>query len=204
MNKYRSLIFGLVILGAISGVVYLVVKNSAPPTNVAVDLSGIPVGSPVNFVEYGDFQCPACGAYYPLVKQALKAYGDKIKFTFKNFPLSQHKNADIASRAGESAREQGKFMEMYDMLYTNQEKWAESTTARDTFIGYAKTLNLDLTKFQKDIDSDAIESRVRNDYQEGVSLGVNSTPTFFVNGRQIQNPQSYDEFQRIFNKALGI
>jgi protein-disulfide isomerase len=140
----------------------------------------------VTIVEYGDFQCPACGAYYPIVEQARAKYGDDITFQFRHFPLVQiHQNAMAAHRAAEAADKQGKFWEMYNLLYTNQQSWSSGTNVNAIFEAYAQQLGLDMDKFRKDVASNEVGNAINADIKAGQSLGVNSTPTFFINGKKV-------------------
>ena len=158
----------------------------------------------VVLVEYADFQCPACGLYYPLVKQLKSESGDKMEVVFKHFPLkSIHKNADLASRASEAALIQGKFWEMHDILFEKQNEWSNSGQARSLFTAYAVSLGMNQQKFVDDIDSDSVKERVNSDYQEGVGLRVNGTPTLFLNGKKITNPRSYDEFKKLIQDQIN-
>lgn len=155
-------------------------------------------------VEFSDFQCPACRMYYPFVKKLGEEMGDKLVIRYKYFPLkSIHKNAEISARAGESAKLQGKFNEMEDVLFTKQDEWAFSDNALTFFQGYAKNLGLDMKRFNSDIEASSVYSSVNADYQEGVSLNVSGTPTFFLNGKKINNPRSYEEFKSIIEQALA-
>lgn len=157
----------------------------------------------VSLVEYGDFECPACAAYEPLVNRLVKEFGGEISFSFRHFPLAQHPNAIPAAYAAEAAGNQGKFWEMYDMIYTHQNDWATSATAKDIFKGYAQSLGLDMAKFESDLSSDAVAAKVEADRQSGVASHVEWTPTFFLNGTRIdQNPQSYDAFKAMIDEAL--
>ena len=173
-----------------------------PDTIVAADHVKGSETAPVTLVEYGDFQCPACGAFYPIVAEALKAGGTNVRFVFRHFPLTQHQNALPAAQASEAAAAQGKFWEMYDVLYTSQEAWATSTDPKTVFTSYAKDLGLDLDKFATDYESKDYKVIISNDYKGGVKAGINSTPTFFVNGKKI-NPQNYEDFKKIINDAIS-
>lgn len=154
--------------------------------------------APATLVEYGDFQCPACGAYHPLVEEVLKDLGpDKVRFIFRHFPLPQHGNAVPAGQASEAAANQGKFWEMYNLLYDRQDAWATSTDPKPIFVGYAKEMGLDTTKFSTDYDSADAKTIIDNDYKGGVKAGINSTPTFFINGKKIANPNTADEFKKL-------
>jgi formate-nitrite transporter family protein len=156
--------------------------------------------APVTLVEYGDFQCPACGQFYPIVEKLLAEEGSStIRFVFRHFPLTQHPNAIPAALAGEAASNQGKFWEMFGMIYENQAEWSELSDAKPIFIGYATKLGLDIKKFQADMALKETETIVTNGYKSGVKAHLQGTPTFFVNGKQISNPQSYDAFKKIID-----
>ena len=158
----------------------------------------------VTLIEYSDFQCPACGAYNPVVKQLIHEIGDKIVFAYRSFPLRQiHQNAQIAAQAAETAGRQGKFWKMHDMLFENQKEWSSHSNAKEIFIKYAQSLNLDVEQFKNDLDSKEVEEKVDNDYRRGVSLGVNTTPTFFLNGEKLDNTRSYREFKDMVQKAVS-
>jgi protein-disulfide isomerase len=140
----------------------------------------------VTLVEYGDYECPYCGQAYPIVKELQKIEGTKLKFVFRNFPLEQvHPHAVPAACAAEAAAKQGKFWEMHDLLYENQEALEDN----DLLI-YAKELKLDIPQFTKDMESDEIKNKVEVDFMSGVRSGVNGTPTFFING--IRHDGSYE------------
>ncbi len=159
----------------------------------------------VKLVEFGDFQCPACKQYYPLVKQIKEKYAQQITFQFRHFPLTQiHPNAFIGSRAAEAAGLQGKFFEMYDMLYENQENWSTSSNPTPILEDYAKQLGLNIDKFKSDMNSSAVASVINADLKAGQQLGVNSTPTFFINDKKIEkNPTSIDEFSKLIDEAIA-
>ena len=156
----------------------------------------------VTLVEFADFQCPACGAYEPLIRKVLADNPTTLKIVFRHFPLTQiHQNALLASKASEAAGVQGKFWEMHDMIYDNQQAWSGGLNARDFFVNYAKTLGLDAVKFSNDINSKAIEEKILAEYKEGVKLGVQGTPSFFLNGKKIENPQSPEAFNELIKQA---
>lgn len=160
------------------------------------------VQAKVVLVEYGDFQCPACGAYEPIVQTILKNHPNDVQFVFRHFPLtSSHRNATLAAKFSEVAGIQGKFWEMHDILYLKQDEWSASLNAKEIFMGYAKQLNLDTEKIEADLNGATVEEKILAQYREGVKIGVNSTPTFFVNGVKIQNPQSAEAFEKIINDA---
>ena len=147
------------------------------------------VGSPVTLIEYGDFQCPACGTYHPQIKAMIEKYADQLQFVFRNFPItSLHANAKAAAGTAEAAGLQGKYWEMHNKIYESQSSWSNlSSTERTKFFeGYATELGLDLAKFQADIagttNSTSVGNKIDYDYALGKKANVNGTPTFFLNG----------------------
>lgn len=199
------LAIGIVILGLV-WLVNTPSKTTASLTAPAISSSDITTGeknAKVTLIEYADFQCPACAAYHPLVNQILTDYKDKIYYSYRIFPLTNiHPNSHISAQAAYAAKVQGKFFEMSDLLFNNQTDWAELPDPRSIFVGFAKKLNLDVAKFQKDMDSDAAKNYVNDSEKRALSLGVNSTPTFFINGTQIKNPQNYDGFKKLIDDEL--
>lgn len=158
----------------------------------------------VTLVEYGDFQCPACGSYFPILKQLKTKYEKDIQFQFRNFPLSQiHQNARASSRAAEAAAKQGKFWEMHDILYDQQQSWSSNSNVVPIFEGFAKQLGLNVEQYKTDYAGTEVNDIINADYAEGVKLGVNSTPTFILQGKKIEkNPQSYDDFAKLIDEAI--
>ncbi|HUZ92502.1 MAG TPA: thioredoxin domain-containing protein [Candidatus Paceibacterota bacterium] len=156
-------------------------------------------------IEYGDFQCPACGAWYPIVKQLFASESSSILFVFRNYPLYQiHPDAGIAAQAAEAAGLQGKYWGMFDMLYENQNTWSTvdpAAVVAQYFNGYASSLGLDVSKFDSDINSDGVKNKIKNDVDGGNSAQIDHTPTFFVNLKQI-NPQNPGDLQNDITQAL--
>jgi protein-disulfide isomerase len=147
-------------------------------------------GSKVTFIEYGDFQCPGCGNEHPHIKAITKQYADQLQFIFRNFPLvSLHPNAKAAAGATEAAGLQGKYWEMHNKIYESQSDWENLTgTARtDMFTSYAKELGLDTTKFNTDIASTAVNDKISYDQALGNKIGINETPTFYLNGVKLDS-----------------
>jgi len=133
-------------------------------------------------VEYGDYQCPYCGAAYPVLKNLMNQFGNQIKFVFRNFPLSEmHQFARIAALAAEAANLQGKFWEMHDAIYENQR-----SLSRDLLISLARNLDLNIEQFEADVASSSISEKVNADFESGIISGVNGTPSFFVNGKKFE------------------
>ena len=198
--------------GATFGVTYLV-RNSndtsngdnSPLTNTLSSTDWIRgnAASSVTFIEYGDFQCPACAQYHPLVKRLKDEFGEKVAFGFRPFPLSQiHPNAKAAARAAEAAGAQGKFWEMHDILFERQTEWVKKPRPQSAFISYANELGLNIDQFETDMDRDDLDDKISAHYQTGVASGVNSTPTFFLNNVKLNNPQAYEDFRDMFTKAI--
>lgn len=158
--------------------------------------------STVTIIEYSDFQCPACRAYFSVIQQLIQDYGSKILFVYRHFPLPQHANAMPAARAAEAAGKQGKFWEMYEAIFTNFDVWEESTDSPAIFAGYAEGLGLDMTKYSADVASKEVQDKINMDLKGGQKAGINSTPTFYLNGKKIQNPAGYEEFKKIIDEAL--
>lgn len=157
----------------------------------------------VTLVEYSDFQCPACGIYYSMVKSLHESFGDQIKIVYRNFPLaSLHDNAQLAAQAAEASGLQGKFFEMHDILFEEQANWSELSDPTETFVSYAASIGLDIEKFKSDLTSDAVKRAVSEDIQSGESSNVSGTPTFFLNGFEIDNPQGLGPFTDAINAAL--
>ncbi|MAO66394.1 MAG: hypothetical protein CL666_15490 [Balneola sp.] len=158
--------------------------------------------APIQIVKYSDYQCPACKYFVSIEEQLKEEYGDQLSLTTKHFPLNMHEYAQLASRAAEAARQQGKYQEMHDMIFTGQEQWARGN-AEAMFIGYARSLDLDVEQFREDMNSAEMQRIVMEDKREGLNLGVNSTPTFFINGQKLeQNPRTYQQFKSIVDQML--
>ncbi|MEN9912709.1 MAG: hypothetical protein RLY66_117 [Candidatus Parcubacteria bacterium] len=153
----------------------------------------------VTIIEYSDFQCPACALYYPIVEKVLNESTTTIRFVYRHFPLYPvpHKNAFIAAQASEAAGIQGKFWDMYRLLFENQKSWENLPNPQSVFEGYAERIGLNSEAFKKDMASDTVKEKVQSNRDEAISLGVNSTPTFFVNGKAIINPQGYEPFKKL-------
>jgi protein-disulfide isomerase len=142
--------------------------------------------APVTLLEYGDYECPYCGTAYTIVKQIQQQLGDQLRFVFRNFPLRTiHPHAEAAAEAAEAAEAQGKFWDMHDTLYEHQQALDDAHQLQ-----YARSLHLDLPRFERDLLTHAFAERVREDFSSGMRSGVNGTPTFFING--LRHDGSYD------------
>ncbi len=161
----------------------------------------------VVLIEYGDFQCPACKAYHPILLQVKARYNKEITFQFRNFPLeSIHKNARAAARAAEAADIQGKFWDMHDLLYERQDEWKDTSDPISKFEDYARTIGVaDLDKFSKDYKSSYVNDLISADLAEGRKLGALSTPTFILDGVKLEdNPSaSAQSFGLLIEEAIA-
>lgn len=202
MSKKAWIIFAAVCLVLLGGLIYLSNKEKVdvsavdthkiqPASKASGEIADHVTGnanSKVLLIEYGDYQCPGCGSAYPVIKSLTDKYSKQIGFVFRNFPLTQlHPNAKVAAAVAEAAGLQGKYWQMHDMLYTNQSDWENLTadTRSKFFVGYAKSLGLDTTKFSAAIGSDAVLSKISFDQALGAKDNVTGTPTFFLNGKQL-------------------
>lgn len=209
MNKIGWIIFSAV---AILLLVGLVAWTRA--TNPPIDLSGVEnnsvltgsihsgniadhtLGSEANkvlLVEYGDYQCPSCAGAHPNVSSIMEEYGDDITFVFRNFPLTTiHPNARAAAAVAEAAGLQGKFWEMHDLLFENQNDWSplDATQRTNVFKGYATQLELNIDTFNTDLTASDVNKKINFDLALGKSAGASATPTFFLNGQKLDDATS--------------
>jgi protein-disulfide isomerase len=139
-----------------------------------------PRNAKITLVEYGDFECPYCGAAYPIVKDIIRAFGNDLLFAFRHFPITEiHPHAEHAAEAAEAAGAEGKFWEMHDMLFENQDALDDLA-----LLDYARTLDVDLENVVRALEEGTYRPRIEKDFMSGVRSGVNGTPTFFINGHR--------------------
>jgi protein-disulfide isomerase len=156
-----------------------------------------PTNAPVTIVEFSDFQCPYCGREYPVIERLMKEYDGKLRLVFRHYPLDFHPFAQKAAEAGACAQDQGKFWELHDKMFTNQNKLAVADLK-----GYAKSLGMDATKFDKCLDSGEKKALVDEDLKAGSAAGVNGTPAFFINGIFINGAQPYEHMKQAVDREL--
>ena len=145
-----------------------------------------PANAPAKIEEFGDYQCPPCGAFHPILQQMHKEFGDKLFITFREFPLTPaHEHALSAASAAEAAGQQGKYWEMHDRLYEHQKDWSDKFDVRPIFEGYASEIGLDMDKYKRDLNGELVAQRIFLDGKRGHSMGVKGTPTVFLNGREV-------------------
>jgi len=187
-------------------------RNSNTPTpDPATEVQGAEpphvrgsMNAPVTVEEFGDFQCGACGGYYPELKKIETEYGDKLKVIFRELPLvSVHQHALMGAQAAEAAGLQGKFWEMHDKLYENQVAWTEAKDLVPVFVDYAKQIGLNPDQFMKDLNGEKVASRIFQDGKRAHSFGLKGTPSFFVNGKEATGDQWKPEgLRQMINDAL--
>jgi protein-disulfide isomerase len=137
-----------------------------------------PADAAVTLVEYGDYECPYCGAAYPIIKEVQGRMGERLRFVFRNFPITtSHPHAEQAAEAAEAAAGHGKFWQMHDLLYENQRRLCD-----EDLRAYAEQVGLAVEEFDRELADHVHAARVREDFMSGVRSGVNGTPTFFING----------------------
>jgi protein-disulfide isomerase len=156
-----------------------------------------PKNAPVTIVAFSDFQCPFCSRVVPTLHDLEKQYQGKLKIVFKHQPLPFHNNAKIAAAASMAAHEQGKFWEYHDKLFANQQALDRPSLER-----YAEELKLDVGKFRAALDSNKFDQYITDDSNEGMRVGANGTPTFFINGRQVVGAQPVDAFKSVIDDEL--
>jgi protein-disulfide isomerase len=176
--------------------------SSSPKLKIPVskeDHSQGPDNAPLVLVEYGDYQCPHCGHAFPIVKRLQKALGEKLKFVFRNFPLSEvHPDALNAAKVAEGAALQGKFWEMHDKIYEQQQNLDVESLG-----DYAAQLGLDVEALNEAVGKASVEKKVETDFEGGVRSGVNGTPTFFVNGLRYDGDWEYAPFLSALKEMLS-
>lgn len=204
-----SILIATVVL--LVGGVFLLSRGNSGPTGIeGVSVSridytkGQKIGSDsakVRLVEFSDFQCPACKAAEPIIKQVLSKYPENLQFIYRHFPLPQHKNGRVAINLAEEASRQGKFWPMHDLILDTQERWSELGDPTEFFLELSGQLNLDKDQVKKALAEKTFDQLADQDLAEGRNLGVNSTPTFFLNGRKL-NLQGFDDLNTVVANEL--
>lgn len=196
----KWIIFTLIVVAFFGGIIWISKQNEASSSfngnvNKVIDEGAIPdqvygvKEQKVTLIEYGDYQCPGCGSMYEPIKAMVEQYKDKVTFVFRNMPLTNiHPNALAAATAAEAAGLQGKFWEMHDALYQNQDAWKDaSVTQREgVFTGYASQLGLNVDQFKKDLTDQRVIDKINRDRSTARKLNISGTPTFVLNGTLIK------------------
>jgi len=211
MVYMKNIIWIVVIVVVVGGLYFLFTGGGGakiePPFEVGLlhPLDNVKgnASSSVVVMEYSDFQCPACRTYYPIFRQLVQEFGGEVAFVYRHFPLTQiHPNAEFAARASEAAGRQGKFWEMHDLLFEKQAEWSGLSDIAPMFASYATLLGLDVEKFNFDWRSREVKDFVAAQRVHAVKSGLQGTPSFFINGEQIQNPNSLETFRGVILGAL--
>ena len=205
MNSRFAIIMAVLVVGLIG--LLVVTSNNNGENGEATTPSNNVYGegeSGVTLIEYGDFQCPACAAYYPIVKQIKADFGEEIVFQYKHFPLIEiHPNAMVAHRASEAAAKQDKFWDMHDILFERQQEWADSNDAQQIIDGYANEIGLDFDQYKEDAASSAVLGVINADRETGNELGITGTPGFVLNGEVIDElPREYEDTKAFIEQAI--
>ena len=181
-------------------------NTSATPTHVDIKGGGHfrgPENAQLTLVEFGDYQCPSCGAFHPLVKEILNRYPQQVRLEYHHFPLiTVHPNTMLASQAVEAAGDQGKFWEMHDAVFEHQNDWSGSPNPEPMFITLATGLGLDINKFMQGLRSPEIQQRILRDVERGQDAKVEATPTFFISGEQVHPRLSMEDFVQVIESRL--
>ncbi|MBC7459645.1 thioredoxin domain-containing protein [Candidatus Saccharibacteria bacterium] len=229
MSKVSWIVFSAIIVAVLGGlIIYSRVSNPSANVSTVNANAAIPASeasgqiadqvygktdSQVVLVEYGDFQCPSCAGAHPQIKTIMEEYKDKVAFIYRNFPLTSiHPNAKIAAAAAEAAGLQGKYWDMHNLIYESQAEWKDLTGTERTnaFAAYAETIGLDKERFLSDIAGTAVNRKISFDQALGKKVGVNSTPSFYLNGEALPEAVSSaivqgstTELKDLFDQKLG-
>lgn len=204
MNKTKWIIFSVIVVAIIGGIIFLDKQNE---TTFKGDAAKVITEGPIAdhvygsadqrvvLIEYGDFQCPACGRMYPVIKQLKEKYKQQLTFVFRNMPLTNsHPNALAAATVAEAAGLQGKYYEMHDKLFEAQQAWSGASIAERTavFEGYASELGLNIDNYRKDLSQNSVSAKIARDRATSRTFNANQTPTFVLDGQKIDETLSTD------------
>ncbi len=214
MSTEIKLVIGIIILSI--GVTFLGLKLAyKAPTEAKLAITAAAMTAPdapsvvgasstVSIVEFADFECPACASMHNTFKDFLKDYGDKVTFTYRNFPI--HSDADKFAVAALAAGKQGKFWEMHDMMFENQNTWSPLSFDKkmETFAGYAQKLGLNMATYNTDLNDPKLAEIVKKDKAAAIAMGVNSTPTIIINNnRVIIGGKSVEDLKKIVDEEIA-
>lgn len=171
----------------------------AAPVDERRDHAKGPSNAPVTLVEYGDFECPDCGATYPTVNELEKRMGDRLRFVYRYYPLvDSHPHAEHAAEIAEAAAAQGKFWEMYDKLYQNQRHLSDNN-----LMHYAESIGLDTQRLEREMQNETYTQRIEEDLNSGDASGLEGTPTFYINGKYYDGAYNVDALQAALEQAAN-
>lgn len=206
MNATKWIVFFLVVAGLFIGIFTLkeLEESRLPQSKGSTNTYGNQK-SKVTLVEYVDFQCEACYAYYPTVKMLKEKYQDKVKFQVRHFPIStSHQYARIAAGYAEAAAKQDKFWEMHDKIFEGQKTWEQTSNPEKIFDKYASELNLDLSTLESDRSSDNVKAAINADIKSARDIKAEGTPTFVINGKRVNKIEnSLEAFSKLLDQELS-
>ena len=192
-------VVAVVVLYFFTGAAATQASKAAPVSST--DITYGPKDAKLTVIEYSDFQCPFCAEYAKWLTQLRAKYGDQVQFVFRNYPLSNHQWATLAAKVGYAASLQGKFWEMHDLLFKNQDQWASSSDPRPYFDAYAKQLGLNIKQFHADADAQSTTDFIKKQAAEGKKAGVTHTPWFVIGDKSVL-PRSLEQFDKAIQAAL--
>jgi NhaA family Na+:H+ antiporter len=199
MPKFMKPVIVIVLaVGVAAGAAVFLSRGSEQPTEASTAASTLPdhveikggghirgsEKAPLTLVEFGDYQCPYCGAFHPLLKEALNRYPDKVKIEFHHYPLIGHSNSFAAAKAAEAAGEQGHYWEMHDALFENQNAWSDKPDPKPIFAALANRIGINGTVLLQTMESPEIQARILKDVERAETLKIDAVPTFFINGER--------------------
>ena len=220
MDKKGWIFFAVIVIGLFGILIYrsqgdkaavddinpFQIQKPSPANGEIGDHVKNPNSKSLTLIEYGDFQCPGCQAIHPIVENITDEFADDVQFVFRGFPLSYHANARASLAAANAASLQDHYWEMFDKIYSNGEEWesAGPTERTDIFVRYAKEFDLDIPKFKKDMDSDAVKKKISFDIALARKSNVESTPNFFLDGKKLdpEKINSIEGFRTVIEEAL--
>jgi protein-disulfide isomerase len=181
-------------------------ETHAAPVDANIKVPGHirgPENAEVTLVEFGDYQCPSCGAYHPFVKEILNRYPTQVRLEFHHFPLiSIHPNSMAAAKAVEAAGEQGHYWEMHDAIFEHQNQWADKPDPKPIFAALANLIGINGTILVQTMDSPKIQERILKDVEQGDQVKIQAVPTFFIKGQQVPIKLSMEDFVQVIEAQL--
>ena len=212
MNKHTIVLWGIIAALVVISVLGFIFgrgqpqptnKIGSPPPMAAADWLRGDLAAKAVLIEYSDFECPACAAYYPLVRQMEEKFGASLAFVYRHFPLPTHRNAELAALAAEAAGRQGQFWTMHDWLFEHQTDWAGKSKAEEIFTRAAGELALDKNLFVAALSAKELKDKVLASYREAQTLKLARTPTFFLNGQELPLPITAAALEKIIAEKLN-
>lgn len=213
-NKTSTIIFIVVVLITAALLFFLFWRKGASNSNNNGSVNGeVKIGdnyvygpddASITMIEFSEYQCPYCKKNAEIVKEILEKYSKDIKYIFRDFPLDMHPNSRPAAYAAEAAGKQEKYYKYHNMLFEMYSDWTDSTDPTNKFIEYAKLLELDIEKFQKDMNSQSIKDNIDKDFKYGTSLEITGVPVLYINGAQLVGAQTFESLEEAILEHLSL